>query len=29
MISLRLAEARGTNLDPTTVADFVGSITTL
>lgn len=29
LISLRLAEARGTNLDPTTVADFVGSITTL
>ena len=28
-VSLRLAEARGTNLDPTTVADFVGSITTL
>ena len=29
LVSLRLAEARGTNLDPTTVADFVGSITTL
>lgn len=29
LISLRLAEARGTNLDPTTVSDFVGSITTL
>ena len=29
LISLRLAEARGTTLDPTTVMDFVGSITTL
>lgn len=29
LISLRLAEARGTNLDPTTVADFVSSITTM
>ncbi len=29
LLSLRLAEARGTTLDPTTVSDFIGSITTL
>lgn len=29
LISLRLAEARGTTLDPTTVMDFIGSITTM